>query len=328
MDYFKLLLIVTYVVRCCKALHINEYKGYYLNLKESIVEGITSDLHQSATACLKCVYTAVLLQIKELDKLEKKKLSDQENDLNVIKCENVKKLFDTNFKNWIVYCTTSFPINSNITHDVPNYSVYFTKSNETDFETLFYQCTANFVQSEIKHELMTEIQETYQDFVNKFNTTYESSNISQNNKTCLNCIRSFIEYDLQRVKSVVTFIENNPENYKTLVKDHEIVIKAKEVYRNYIAYNFFNEYWTHICLKNYPHELVKHFEINEPENLIKIGNTDGLTNCIFTYVKTYELIEQKNEGDTSEAHKVDDNDDDDHDHDHDDNNDPNNNNTK
>ncbi|XP_075226688.1 uncharacterized protein LOC142327371 isoform X2 [Lycorma delicatula] len=276
-----------------------------------------SDTDQTRLNCLACIKTYISYENKRVENLLEsiKKNESLETLLegqNLILSKEIKLNFEkymVGFLQWLNTCTRyKYSEESQLTKNIQEVVKKIGEGNlikEGKTKGL-NKCIDSYAKEStlinyVSSGKLDEIQTKY--FNNIELLTFLGKPLINNklSNSCLGCVLSFTMNEFERVKNIIEYMMENNLSYENLHQENDVSTSVKEIEKNFEIYNKEDDWWFNLCkLYTVQESKINYEEVVEKigvDALIINGNTEGIYNCINTFVPFINgrlLVEMKN----------------------------------
>ncbi|XP_075237028.1 uncharacterized protein LOC142333590 [Lycorma delicatula] len=260
-----------------------KWEEYYLKEKQNITDILNRpQLYHTQISCYLCILAEINKKIDSIKLLSN--ANDQIENFNKFKSD--MKLFKERFEYWHNLCDKGMPTNTRKTF----YEIYTT----THYKATIQQktpfnvevCMQRFTRAESGILDFDKIKQRYEDDYLSHMIFQNQHNANVSNKNCMNCIKDFVNYELQRWNKIEPTVRSSINSDKMITAEQ--LDTMRDIFINYNRYIDAVQSWITTCSSTSTYDVTKNFqsgpEFQKINPLISYGKSERMEECIYHYI--------------------------------------------
>ncbi|XP_075237150.1 uncharacterized protein LOC142333653 [Lycorma delicatula] len=289
MIHIKLVLILLLSVvyyNEAKVLSANDklmWDYHYLKEQQKITDIFNRPhLYHTQLSCYLCIDAEINKKLDLLNVLSKS--NDQTEYVNQFKPD--MKLFKERFEYWRNLCDKGMPTNTRKTFYEIYTTTHYKASLQPNKPFNVEECMSLFTRAEFKYMEFNKIRQRYEDDYLSHMIFQKQVDANVSNKNCMNCIKDFVNYELQRWDEIETTVYSSLNFGLKITAEYRDTMR--DIFINYNRYIDAVQSWITTCSSTSTNDVTKNFqsgpEFQKINPLISYGKSERMEECIYHYI--------------------------------------------
>ncbi|XP_075237732.1 uncharacterized protein LOC142333965 isoform X1 [Lycorma delicatula] len=258
-----------------------QWKLYFLNVKQHITDLLNrSHLYHTQISCYLCIDAEINKKLELINILS----NDQREKVKKFKSDMT--FFKERFEYWRNLCDKGMPTNTRKTFYEIYTTTHYKASLQPNKPLNVEECMSLFTRAELKYIEFDKIRQRYEDDYLSHMIFQKQVDANISNKNCMNCIKDFVNYELQSWNEIEPTVRYFIFSGKKITGELRDTIR--DIFINYNRYIDAVQSWITTCSSTSTYDVTKNFKsgpkFQEINPLISNGKSERMEECIYHYI--------------------------------------------